>query len=138
MRILTMFTLISAMFLMAFSTAQPTPSQTGLEGKSSSTVTTIKWQSETIDLGEVEQGKPVSAYFELENTGSVPLIISRVKTSCGCTVSDYERDPILPGETSKIKATYNAKAKGAFNKTITVYANTESGNKLLVLKGKVK
>ncbi len=137
MNVLSLSTLVIALFAATTEQPQPTPRQTGIEAEISETVTTIKWAAETKNLGEIEQGKPVTVYFELENSGDVPLIITNVKTSCGCTVSDYEKDPILPGESSKIKAVYNAKAKGAFHKTITVYANTKAGTKLLMIKGKV-
>ena len=133
----TLLFAVATMLIAFTATAQPTPSQTGFIVKKDAT-TTVLWETTTQDVGEIEQGKPVDVYFELENSGDVPLIITKVQTSCGCTVSDFEREPIMPGGSSKIKATYNAKSKGAFTKTITVYANTASGTKSLIIKGIVK
>ena len=85
------------------------------------------------DFGEIEKGIPVSHTFEFINEGDAPLIISRVKTSCGCTASDYSKEPVLPGETGTLKATYNAAKVGSFNKTVTVVSNV--GEELLSIKG---
>lgn len=95
------------------------------------------WASTEINLGEIEHNVPTTATFELTNTGDGPLIIQEAKPSCGCTVADYPRRPIEPGETVEIKAQYNARTLGNFRKTVTVTTNTEVGTYDLVLRGKV-
>lgn len=97
----------------------------------------IQWKSEQIDLGNVPQGKPVTITFEFKNTSANSVIITNVKASCGCTATDYTKEPIAPGETASIKATYNAAAKGAFTKTVTVTTNAEETPKVLSFKGTV-
>lgn len=97
----------------------------------------IKWTNEELDLGEIPQGKPASIDFEFKNTGSTPVIIESVQAGCGCTTTNYTKTPILPGETTKISATYNAAAKGSFRKTVTVKTNAEEAPKVLVIKGVV-
>jgi hypothetical protein len=97
----------------------------------------IAWKSTTIDFGKIEQGKPVSAEFEFTNPTMVPLIINNVRPTCGCTIADYPKEPILPGKTGKIAVTYNAAASGAFTKTIVVTTNATEGNTSLVIKGEV-
>lgn len=97
----------------------------------------IEWTSTTIDFGKIEQGKPVSAEFEFKNPTMVPLIINSVRPSCGCTVADYPKEPILPGKSGKIAVTYNAAAGGAFTKSITVTSNATEGNSSLIIKGEV-
>ena len=97
----------------------------------------IQWKSEQIDLGNVPQGKPVTIAFEFKNTSANAVIITNVKASCGCTATDYTKEPIAPGETASIKATYNAAAKGAFTKTVTVTTNAEETPKVLSFKGTV-
>lgn len=97
----------------------------------------IAWKSEQIELGEIPQNKPKAIDFEFKNTGKTAVIITNVKASCGCTATDYTKTPIQPGETAKISATYNAAAKGAFSKTVTVTTNAEETPKVLTFKGTV-
>ncbi|WP_298221835.1 DUF1573 domain-containing protein [Flavobacterium sp.] len=97
----------------------------------------IAWKSESIDLGEIPQNKPKEVDFEFKNTGKTAVIITNVKASCGCTATDYTKTPIQPGETATVKATYNAAAKGAFSKTVTVTTNAEDAPKVLSFKGTV-
>lgn len=98
----------------------------------------ISWKSETVDVGEIPQGTPKTIEFEFKNTGKTPIIITNVKPSCGCTASEYTKEPIAPGKTGVIKAIYNAAVKGAFNKTVTVTTNAEENPKTLMFKGTVK
>lgn len=97
----------------------------------------ISWKSEQVDLGEIPQNKPKEVDFEFKNTGKTVVIITNVKASCGCTATDYTKTPIQPGGTAKITATYNAAAKGAFSKTVTVTTNAEEAPKVLSFKGTV-
>jgi len=90
------------------------------------------------DFGDVLQGEVVTCSFHFTNTGNVPLLISQVSTSCGCTVGDYPRDPIAPGKSGVIKATYDSKGHHGFQKrTLTVMSNTMPANNVLILKAKV-
>ncbi len=77
--------------------------------------------------------------FEFTNTGNEPLILSKPRSSCGCTVPSWPKEPILPGETSSIKVTYNTHKAGPFNKTVTVYSNSATNaNVMLRIKGVVE
>lgn len=100
-------------------------------------VSGMTWTSNTIDFGKIEQGKPVSAEFEFNNPTMVPLIISSVRPTCGCTVADYPREPVQPGKSGKIAVTFNAASSGVFTKTIIVTSNAAEGNTALVIKGEV-
>lgn len=95
----------------------------------------VEWQTTSIDLGEVSFKKPVTAEFSFKNQGLVPLIINNVESSCGCTVADYPKQPVLSGQEAKISVTYDAETEGQFSKTITVYSNSESGVIQLYIKG---
>jgi hypothetical protein len=97
----------------------------------------IEWTSTTVDFGKIEQGKPVSAQFEFKNPTMVPLLISSVRPTCGCTIADYPKEPILPGKSGKIAVTYNAAAGGVFTKAIVVTSNATEGNTSLIIKGEV-
>jgi hypothetical protein len=98
----------------------------------------IEWQFTEHDFGKIEKDKPVTVDFIFKNPGMIPLIIQDVKTSCGCTVPDYPKQPIASGKSGKITVTYDAKDSGYFSKTITVTTNTEDGTNLLYIKGEVK
>ena len=89
------------------------------------------------DFGKIKQGVPVTHEFKFTNKGTVPMVITNVTASCGCTTPDWTRDPIAPGGQGFIKATYNAAAAGGFNKTVTVTSNIENGFVQLFIKGEV-
>jgi len=110
----------------------------GSPAMASGDVTKVTWETNEHDFGIIEQGTPVSYDFTFTNSGSEPLIITNVKASCGCTATNYPKDPIQPGELASITATYNAKAKGIFNKSITVYTNSDESVKMLRIKGTVQ
>lgn len=95
------------------------------------------WTQTTVDLGQIEHNVPANATFELTNDGDEPLILTNVRPTCGCTVADYPRTPIQPGQTVEITASYNAKNMGRFRKTVAVTTNTEQSTYTLVLQGEV-
>jgi hypothetical protein len=76
------------------------------------------------DFGDITQGTKVEYTFKFENTGTEPLILSNVLTTCGCTASSWPREPIAPGKESEITVTFNSAGKmGKQNKVITVVSN---------------
>lgn len=79
-----------------------------------------KFNSETIDMGKLKQGTPTKGTFTVTNIGTEPLIIEQANPTCGCTISDYTKEPIAPGKTGVINATYNAANAGHFDKHLTV------------------
>ncbi len=89
------------------------------------------------DLGSLVQNSPGTAVFTLTNGGNEPLIISSATASCGCTNLQYSKEPILPGKSATISATYNAAAVGNFMKTVTVRTNAGDQPTVLQIKGKV-
>lgn len=103
-----------------------------------STSTAIVWKSETVDVGEIIQNKPKAIVFEFKNTGKTDVIITNVQGSCGCTATNYTKEPIKAGKSGTVTATYNAAASGAFTKTVTVTTNADATPKVLTLKGTVK
>src|SRR6218665_1047749 len=97
----------------------------------------FKWDSPEFDFGKIAKEIPVSHEFSFVNTGKETLIITEVKASCGCTTPTWPRDPLPPGASGTIKATFNAATMGIFNKSITVTANVEGGTAVLTIKGEV-
>src|ERR1700755_2874818 len=66
------------------------------------------FDAQNFDFGKIKQGTPVTHEFKFTNTGKVPMIITNVQASCGCTTPDWTKDPVPPGGEGFIKATYNA------------------------------
>jgi hypothetical protein len=97
----------------------------------------LKWDKMEFDFGEIQQGIPAEAVFNLTNVSQEPLIIKKVKGSCGCTATNYTQEPVSPGESGEISATYDAKNLGVFKKTVTVYTNFDEKPTVLTLSGKV-
>lgn len=92
------------------------------------------------DFGVIKEinGK-VSHTFVIKNTGSAPLVITRVAATCGCTTPVYESEPIAPGKESKIVITFNPAGRpGQFVKTIAIYSNGSDGAFFLRVKGIVE
>jgi hypothetical protein len=96
-----------------------------------------KWDKMVNDFGEITFNIPKSAEFTLTNAGKEPLIISSARASCGCTNLKYSQEPILPGKTSIVSATYNAASPGIFTKTVTVTTNADPNPVVLQIKGTV-
>jgi hypothetical protein len=90
------------------------------------------------NFGELEEGPKAAVDFVFTNTGNKPLILTDVKASCGCTTPDWPKEPILPGQTNKIKVEYNTQGRpGDFTKSITITSNMEDGApKMIYIKGK--
>lgn len=85
----------------------------------------IEFEEEVFDFGDIVEGETVEHLFKFKNVGKNPLIISHAQGSCGCTVPEWPRDPIAPGEGGEIKVKFNSKGKqGEQNKTVTISANT--------------
>lgn len=130
--------ILSATFIIAaVSFAMSQASTVAIESGNPSSMAKFKWTETTHNFGKIPQGKPVSTEFKFTNTGKTPLVISNVRGSCGCTVTQYTKEPIAPGKTGHVKATFNAAAMGAFNKSVRVTANVEGGNETLFIKGEV-
>jgi len=90
------------------------------------------------EFGTITQGEVVSLTFRFKNVGQSNLIISSAKGSCGCTVPEWPKEPIAPGEEGTIEVTFNSAGKqGLQNKTITLVANTIPNRYVLAIKGEV-
>ncbi|UJH69245.1 DUF1573 domain-containing protein [Muricauda sp. SCSIO 65647] len=98
----------------------------------------IEFKTETINYGEIEKGSDGVRVFEFTNTGDAPLVISDVKSSCGCTIPKKPEAPIMPGETGEIQVKYDTKRVGPIRKAVTVTSNADTPTKILKIKGLVK
>ena len=98
----------------------------------------IEFKSETVDYGEIAKGSDGVRVFEFTNTGEAPLIISKVSSSCGCTIPKKPEEPIMPGKTGEIQVKYDTNRVGPIRKAITVISNADTPTKVLKIKGEVK
>ncbi len=89
------------------------------------------------DYGEMEQHGDGKCEFKFTNKGKEPLILSNVRSSCGCTVPEWPRQPILPGQSDVIKVKYDTKRIGTINKSVHVYSNAKASPISLKIKGKI-
>jgi len=97
-----------------------------------------EFEEEVKEFGKITQGESVTTEFRFRNVGKSNLIISSAQGSCGCTVPEWPKEPIKPGEDGVIKVTFNSEGKhGIQNKTVTLIANTIPNTKVLALKGEV-
>ena len=89
------------------------------------------------DYGTIYQHGDGDGYFVYTNTGKEPLIFSRVKASCGCTIPKWSRQPLLPGQSDTLKVRYDTKKIGSFHKAITITSNATEDRVVIKVKGKV-
>lgn len=95
----------------------------------------FEFEKETIDYGKIEKDSDGERVFVFTNVGNQPLIIDKVKGSCGCTVPTKPEKPIMPGEKGEIKVKYATNRVGGFSKTVTITSNATEPRKVLRVKG---
>lgn len=105
-------------------------------------LTTVEFEEDTYDYGEIMEGEKVVYEYKFKNTGTEPLIISNAKGSCGCTVPEWPREPIPVGGSNVIKVQFDSKGKGKVggqpqSKRVTLTTNTDPANIYLTIKGTV-
>ena len=112
-------------------TPDPTPSPKVVvdditAGSANQPLTTIIFKDSILHKGKIEEGQTLDVEFEFTNTGTEMLIIKNVSASCGCTIPEKPEEPIAPGQSGKIKATFDSRGRVGLNqKAITVVANTK-------------
>ncbi len=97
----------------------------------------IKFEKTTQDYGKIQYKGDGTCTFTLKNTGKEPLLLTKVRASCGCTTPSWPKEPIKTGESDTIKVKYNTRIKGNFSKSIRVYSNAKNSPILLRIKGQV-
>ena len=125
--------LVTILFLSVLSISMN--AQDKSEGKVDLNAPVFKFEVETIDYGKIEKGSDGVRVFTFTNTGKSPLIVEKVKGSCGCTVPTKPEEPIMPGETGEIKVKYDTNRVGGFSKTVTITSNASEPVKRIKIKG---
>lgn len=125
-----LFVVITVLFAMTIVAKAQTVAENGAE---------ITFEKTTHQFGEIPFNGNGTYEFVFKNTGNEPLILSQPKSSCGCTVPEWPKKPILPGETDVIKVTYkNTNRPGSFSKYVTIFSNAKVNKEVkLYIKGKI-
>jgi Protein of unknown function (DUF1573) len=101
-------------------------------------IMTFELQDKKMNYGTIDQGAEPLRKFKFKNTGTEPLVITNAVGSCGCTVPDWPKKPIMPGESASIDVRYDTQRVGPFTKTITLTTNESSTSQYLTISGEVK
>jgi len=107
-------------------------------GNSNQALPEIKFDEETHDFGRITQGEKVAYGFKFKNTGNSNLIISSASGSCGCTVPEYSKKPILPGQEGVIDVVFSSEGKsGMVEKSVTIVTNCEPSTRIIYVKANI-
>ena len=104
----------------------------------STSLADIKLDKTVHDYGTIKQGDNGECEFKFVNNGKEPLVISNCQGSCGCTVPQCPKEPILPGKSGVIKVKYDTQRVGPIYKTVTINSNAKSGTQTVQIKGTVE
>ena len=100
---------------------------------------TINFDKTLHDFGEIQNGTAVETVFSYTNSGRSPLVVTDIKSTCGCTVPQgWSKDPLMPGESSQFSVKFNGKGANKVSKTITLTTNTEKGREQVRITAFVK
>ena len=108
-----------------------------LIGYTSNAQAKISFETETVDYGLILKGSDGIRVFRFTNTGDAELVVTKVNSSCGCTVPKKPEGPIAPGASGSIEVKYDTNRVGPIRKTVTVYSNADEPIKALKIKGEV-
>lgn len=127
--VFTFFALLLSVAVMAQKPAEDKVAQNGPK---------ITFQEAEYNFGDIHQGDKAEHVFAFENSGNEALILSNVNTTCGCTATNWPRDPIAPGGTGEIKVVFNSAGKmGTQTKVVTVFSNAVNSQEKVRMVGNV-
>jgi hypothetical protein len=98
----------------------------------------FKFEMETINYGKIAKNANGVRTFVFTNIGDAPLIIKNIQSTCGCTIPETPKKPIMPGEKGEIKVSYDTKRVGGFSKQITIMSNAKISRKVIKIRGFVE
>lgn len=111
--------------------------QTGVANPVDPNAPEFKWNSTEIDYGTIKQDADGAREFKFVNVGKSPLVISNCRGSCGCTVPECPKEPVMPGKPGVIKVKYDTHRIGPFTKTVTVESNAKNSPETLKIHGTI-
>lgn len=83
----------------------------------------VKFDRFSHDFGEIQRGEEATAVFSLVNQGLAPLVVENITASCGCTIAEWDKEPLMPQDTMQIKVSYNSNIVGAIKRSVVVKTN---------------
>jgi hypothetical protein len=108
------------------------------DGSEKGNLPDIKFEEEEHDFGRITQGEKVSFAFKFKNTGNSNLIITSAAGSCGCTVPEWPKEPILPGKEGKVNVIFSSEGKsGIQEKSINIVTNCEPSTRIIKIKTEI-
>jgi hypothetical protein len=114
------------------------PVDNGGEKVDTANVAFLNFPEVEFNFGEVKEGSVVKHDFPFTNTGSVPLLITKARSTCGCTIPSYPEAPLAPGESGVISVAFDTKNKyGRQRKPVTIIANTYPATTTIYVDGTV-
>ena len=120
-------------------TSQDQPAEGAQASTTPAETAVMAFEETAFDFGTIQEGDLVKHTFSFTNTGKVPLIIQNATAQCGCTVPDWTRTPIAPGEKGEVRVEFNSKGKaGVQSKAVSITANTQPEVTQVTLKGVVE
>ena len=119
--------------LLSTNMVQNSATLAGTDSASLAKMPQMKFTDTTHQFGNLKDGEVVEYDFNFTNTGAAPLLITGAESTCGCTASDFPREPVKPGSSNRIRVRFDSKGKsGHQEKGITIYANTPNIPKLQI------
>lgn len=133
-RLISFFIIVTTTFTISCSQTNQTDNTVNIDASGPA----IQFAQLEHDYGTILQGADGNCEFVFTNTGTEPLTLSNVRSSCGCTVPNWPKEPIAPGQSSVIKVHYDSNRVGPISKTITVTSNGSEAPIILKIKGTVE
>jgi len=127
-KIIFVFSILVAMTTMSFAQSAITETETG---------PVISFEKTVFDYGSIKKEADGKCQFVFTNTGKEPLILSRPRSNCGCTVPTWPQEPIMPGQSDTIVVTYDTRRVGPINKQVTIMSNAANSPVVLRITGSV-
>jgi hypothetical protein len=125
--------IIAAVVFASCGSADPSADIDAARDTGSKQLTTVQWIDSVRNFGKIIEGQKLAISFRFKNTGDKPLVIESVQPACGCTVADYPRQPLKPGEEGEITGEFNSEGReGQQHKEITVTTNTRAHTQQLI------
>lgn len=129
--------IISALLLVA-GFAMAGFAQEGAAAVDSANMAVIKFDTQVHDFGKLPYAGDGTHVFTFTNTGKTALVLTNVRATCGCTIPEWNREPIAPGKSDKITVKYDTRRTGPFTKTVTVQSNASNSTLQLTIKGEIQ
>ena len=131
MRFITSIAILLALILTSACSQNKEKSLSGKKAK-------IAFSDTIHEYGIIDFSSEGTCIFEFSNEGTGQLVLKNVKSTCGCTVPEWPREPISEGESASILVRYDTHRVGSFSKTVYVYSNAVNSPNRLLIKGRVR